>query len=443
MDATKALRGLTRVNDEFAGQYRNPPTVRRPAHTVYGGAHIFSSNPSAKLGATALKNMRLLPVETWSGLFGLADSAEELRHVAALIEAKLQGATAVEDLRIDFEDGYGFRPDEEEDGHARSSALAVAQGMRENTLPPFLGIRIKAFTEECKARALKTLEIFLGTLAQATGGKIPENFVVTLPKVTAVGQVWTLARVLDDLEAETGITQKIGIDLMLEMPQAVLGPQGTVPLLAWIDAGEGRVKAAAFGTYDYLAGVGITAADQKHIHPAADFARSMLQVAASQTGLVLTDGATTLMPIPKHKDPKPGESPLTAAQLQENIKAMAPALRLHFDNCMHSLRRGWYAGWDLHPAQIWVRYLALYIFFRQSYGDACKRLKTFVENAGKASLTSGAQFDDHATGQGLLNFFVMGYSCGALTAEEVAATGLTVEQMVGRSFKDIVEARRV
>jgi len=51
----------------------------------------------------------------------------------------------VEDFRIDFEDGYGNRPDAEEDGHAESAALEVARGMQEGSLPPFIGIRIKPF----------------------------------------------------------------------------------------------------------------------------------------------------------------------------------------------------------------------------------------------------------------------------------------------------------
>src|SRR5205085_10893005 len=64
----------------------------------------------------------------------------------------------VEDFRIDFEDGYGNRPDAEEDGHARAVAESLATGMAEGTLPPFIGMRIKPLNEELRHRAIRTLE---------------------------------------------------------------------------------------------------------------------------------------------------------------------------------------------------------------------------------------------------------------------------------------------
>lgn len=54
----------------------------------------------------------------------------------------------------------------------------------------------------------------------------------------------------------------------------------------------------------------------------------------------------------------------------------------------------------------------------------------------------GDVFDDAATGQGLLNFFLRGLSCGALTEEEALATGLTHDDLRTRSFGRILEARR-
>jgi len=100
---------------------------------------------------------------------------------------------AIEDFRIDFEDGYGNRSDEEEDQAAIDAAMEVARGMKEQTLPPFIGIRIKPFTEEMKERGLRTLDLFLGRLSKETNGKLPENFVVMLPKVTIPEQPETLA----------------------------------------------------------------------------------------------------------------------------------------------------------------------------------------------------------------------------------------------------------
>jgi hypothetical protein len=53
----------------------------------------------------------------------------------------------------------------------------------------------------------------------------------------------------------------------------------------------------------------------------------------------------------------------------------------------------------------------------------------------------GNTFDDAATGQGLVNFFVNGVACGAITETEALQTGLTLEELRGRSFLKIIENR--
>jgi hypothetical protein len=116
------------------------------------------------------------------------------------------------------------------------------------------------------------------------------------------------------------------------------------------------------------------------------------------------------------------------------------AWRTHFDNVLHSLKLGFYQGWDLNPAQIPVRFAAVYYFFLTGVADATARLRTFVDRAAQASMV-GNTFDDAATGQGLVNFFVSGINCGALTAEEVAATGMTMAELKSRSFQQIVQNR--
>ncbi len=108
---------------------------------------------------------------------------------------------------------------------------------------------------------------------------------------------------------------------------------------------------------------------------------------------------------------------------------------------MHSLRNGFYQGWDLHPAQFVTRYAAVYHFFLGGLTSASNRLKAFVEKAALASL-HGDVFDDAATGQGLLNFFLRGIACGAITEDEARATGLSLEEIRSRSFLKILESRR-
>src|SRR5690606_20512733 len=90
------------------------------------------------------------------------------------VRAKL-ASEPVEDFRIDFEDGYGNRPDAEEDRQAAEAAAETAKGLHAGSLPPFLGIRIKPFSEELIRRSLRTLDIYLSTLAAETKGKLPEN----------------------------------------------------------------------------------------------------------------------------------------------------------------------------------------------------------------------------------------------------------------------------
>ena len=54
----------------------------------------------------------------------------------------------------------------------------------------------------------------------------------------------------------------------------------------------------------------------------------------------------------------------------------------------------------------------------------------------------GDVFDDAATGQGLLNFFLRGLNAGAITeAEALAMTGLSTDEFRGRSFVRIMRAR--
>src|SRR5207245_9109169 len=148
----------------------------------------------------------------------------------------------------------------------------------------------------------------------------------------------------------------------------------------------------------------------------------------------------TVMPVAPHRaDPK--GAALSPAQVDENRRAVHAAWRLHYANVWHSLIHGYYQGWDLHPGQLPIRYAAVYAFFLGALDDAPVRLKNFVDKAAQATL-SGSVFDDAATGQGLLNFFLRGIACGALRAEEALRAGVTVDEVRSRSFLKILESRR-
>ena len=311
----------------------------QPLHVVYGGAHLFKAGTVPKLGELARKAAEE---------HRLAEALELPDDVAAQVMAKL-AADPVEDLRIDFEDGFGIRPDAEED----AAALQSAREFQTATLPRQIGIRVKQ-----GARGLKTLRLFLDNC-----GDLPPNFVVTLPKVTAMQEVAALVAALGDRPG-------IGIEIMIETPGAIF----QIPAL--VAAAEGRCVAAHFGAYDYLASLGIS--QQDLTHPACDFARQMMLTNLAGTGVWVADGATNQLPLKG-----------------SNIQA---AWKLHYDNTRRALYNGFYQGWDLHPAQIPARMAAVYMFFREGMAQQTERLKNFVAVAAQATHVNGA-FDDAATGR--------------------------------------------
>lgn len=466
-DRENLLGSLRTANLRFQKSYPGDKPDRQPVHTVYGGANLFKSDTCVKMGEIALKSLKtfapdfvvlakVLEMEGHAGLPSgekkIAKLVKELdrmsekkrkKHPAWLpysvyqkIIRKLK-TEAVEDFRIDFEDGFGNRPDAEEDATAVQAALELAKGMKQQTISPFIGIRIKPFTEDLKNRGVRTLDLFLSTLLEKTGGRLPDNFVVMLPKVTIPEQVTTLVRLFELIERQFAlIPGTLKMETMVEATQIIMDEEGRNPLMRIIRAGEGRCIAAHFGTYDYTASCGITAKYQTMAHPVCDFAHHMTRVALGGTGIFLSDGATNVMPVPPHRGDK-----LTAKQKRENQQSVHRAWKTGYGHTLHSLINGFYQGWDLNPAQLPMRYAATYHFFLSSYADAVVRLRTFVDRSAISTLT-GDIFDDAATGQGLLNFFLKAMNCGAISEEEATATGLTLEEIRSRSFYKILEGRR-
>ena len=464
---------LRRANEDFASHYPGETGRRQPVHTVYGGAHLFKSDSAKRLGSLAQRSLdqfapdflafaRAIDLPGSDRLPATLDEASELveflnnnpeqarkKNKGAWLAYTIYRRVAdkllrepVEDFRIDFEDGYGNRPDEEEDGHAVSAAAETADGSKKGTLPPFIGIRIKPFNEELRERSFRTLDIFVSSLVELNNGHLPNNFVVTLPKITIPEQVSTLAALLAQLEQQTGLAEgSLKFEMMIETTQSIINHRGEINLPRLLAAAEGRCVAAHFGTYDYTAGCNITAAHQHMLHPACDFAKSMMQVSFAGTGIWLSDGATNIMPVAPHRFIE-GGAPLTQEQIEENREVVHRAWRLHYNHIQHSLTNGFYQGWDLHPAQLPTRYAAVYAFFLESLEAASERLKNFVEKAAKATLV-GDVFDDAATGQGLLNYFLRAINCGAISEDEaVELSGLTLEELHSASFVKILKSRQ-
>jgi citrate lyase beta subunit len=464
---------LEQARKAFQRRYPGPSGGREPIHVVYGGAHLFRSGTTRRLGDLALQSMNeyapdfaafakaiLLP-----GAERLPDSTEAVAVIARSVEAdpekvrrenraawfahtiyrrvreKLQ-REPVEDFRIDFEDGYGNRPDDEEDGHAAAAAGEVSAGMNAGELPPFIGIRIKPLTQELRERSIRTLDIFLTELAAKTRGQLPKCFCVTLPKVTLPDEVAALADLCSRLEPMLDFEPGgLRIELMIETPQAIFNERGEANLLSLVTAARGRCVAAHFGPYDYTASIGIAATYQPIAHFASDFARSVMQVALAGTGTRIADGPTNIMPIPSYRVAKDGPA-LSTQKMEANRAAVHHAWKLHYDNIRRSLGNGYYQGWDLHPAQFPPRYAAVYSFFLGNLDSFAERLRNFVEKAAQATRL-GQVFDDAAMAQGLVNYFVQAINCGALTADEVLAqTGLTAAELRSGSFVKILAQRQ-
>jgi citrate lyase beta subunit len=420
---TAFVDALDKANVGVAAHYPGDSADRQPVHTVYGGAHLFKADAMRKLGAIALGALREHAPDgkTLAGIIGLPVPLADM--IYSRVVAKLE-REPIEDFRIDFEDGFGSRPDEEEDRFAQSAADEVAAALAANALPSGIGIRIKPLNEEWKRRSLRTFDLFLTRLLDKTGNTVPANFVVTLPKITTPQQVAALSSACDAFEYWRDIAREtLQFELMIETTQSVFAEDGTVALPRFIVEGRGRVVAAHFGTYDYTAACSITAAHQHMLHPVCDFAKHVMQVALAGTGIHLSDGATNMLPIGSRD-------------------VVHRAWRLHAEHVRHSLVSGFYQGWDLHPAQLPTRYATVYAFFLEGLDAASDRLKNFIDKAAQATLV-GDVFDDAATGQGLLNYFLRAMNCGAITeAEALERSGLTIEELRMKSFAKILAHRR-
>jgi citrate lyase beta subunit len=380
--------------DESAGPGES---TRQPVHTVYVPADRVAAEPSGQLvpswGATARAaiDAHAPTALALAGATGLAPDVVEAVWPRLLDKLATQ---PIEDLRVDLEDGYGVRPDDIEDRDAVAAAQALVAATVAGVAPPYLGFRVKSMEPSTRHRGLRSLDLALGALCEAEPG-LPSGFVVTLPKVSAVAQVDAMAVACARLEDRHGLTAgRLRFEVQVETPAAVMGPDGAATVARIVSAGEGRVCGLHFGTYDYSAALGIAGPYQSLEHPAADHAKAVMQLAVAGTGVRLSDGSTNVLPV--------GDG--------ESVHA---AWRLHTRLVRRSLERGFYQGWDLHPAQLPTRFLATYTFFRAGLESVVSRLQAYVEGA------DGATLDEPATARALAGFALRALQCGAVTESEL------------------------
>jgi hypothetical protein len=112
---------LAEANQEFARAHPGESGRRQPVHTVYGGAHLFRAGTSRRLGELAERALADYAPDPAALALAAGIPHALADTVYARVKEKLQ-REPVEDFRIDFEDGYGIRPDEEEDATADAAA---------------------------------------------------------------------------------------------------------------------------------------------------------------------------------------------------------------------------------------------------------------------------------------------------------------------------------
>ncbi|MEU1670528.1 aldolase [Streptomyces roseifaciens] len=396
---------LAGVDAELARRYPGDPGTRQPVHTVYVPADVFAADTLRFWGGRALAALDEHAPDAASLAAVLGLPASLAGPVHDRVRAKLE-REPVEDLRIDFEDGYGPRPDDEEDAAAARAARLVAAMYEDGTAAPFMGIRMKCMEAAVRDRGIRTLDIFLTGLMEAGG--LPEGLLLTLPKVTYAEQVAAMAELAGEFEKARDLEPgRIRFEIQIETTQAILGADGRSTVARMIDAAGGRATSLHYGTFDYSASCGVGAAHQSPDHPVADHAKAVMQVAAAGTGVRVSDGSTNVLPV----------GPTSQVHA---------AWRLHHGLVRRSLTRAYYQGWDMHPGHLPTRYAAVYAFYREGLEGAAARLDAYVNGSG------GDILDEPATARALSGHLLRGLDCGAVDAEEVTAlTGLSHDGLEG------------
>ncbi|POX44625.1 aldolase [Streptomyces sp. Ru71] len=393
---------LAPVDAALERTYPGDPGTRQPVHTVYVPGDVFAADTVRSWGDQALAALdeHAPDAASFAAVLGLADELAE--PVYTRVRAKLE-REPIEDLRVDFEDGYHGQ---DEDQDAARAARLIADAYAGGTAAPYMGIRMKCMEAPVRDRGIRTLDVFLTGLLEHGG--LPEGLVLTLPKVTYPEQVTAMVRLLEAFEKSRGLEPgRIGFEIQIETSQAILAADGTATVARMIQAAEGRATGLHYGTFDYSACLGVSAAYQASDHPAADHAKAIMQVAAAGTGVRVSDGSTNVLPV-------------------GSTEKVHDAWRLHYGLTRRALSRAYYQGWDMHPGHIPTRYAAVFAFYREGFEQAAARLARY------AGHVDGDVMDEPATAKALSGYLLRGLDCGALDDAEVAAvTGLTRGDLEG------------
>jgi citrate lyase beta subunit len=398
------------VSATLGGRFAGDRRRRQPIHTLYVPADCFSERTVDEFGREArrLLDAHAPDAASFAAAFGVELEVADTTRTRVMDKLRRE---PVEDVRIDFEDGYGDRPDEEEDRHAVDAARAAVQARGSETGSPCFGLRVKSFADATEERSVRTLDLFITNVVRSTGG-VPDGLVVNFPKVVATEHVALFAEILGRLERALGLDERtLLFEVQVETPRSVVDANGAVAAFGIVDAGDGRLTGMHFGVFDYTAWLGLMPWEQRLDHPANDFARQAVQVALAGTGVRISDGSTNLVP---------------ATDRTEDVHA---AWRVHADHVRHSLAAGFYQGWDLHPAHLASRYAAVYGWLLPRLEEATTRVHAWREHA-----KAGGVLDEPATVKSLLRYLRFAVTSGAVEeAEVLTASGLTTSELFSKA----------
>jgi hypothetical protein len=412
----RLLSGVEAADAAHRDAWPGVPPTRQPVQVLYVPADRITDDLPTSYGTEArrLLDTHAVDAETFATTIGIArDRAVDVRERVA---AKL-GSEPIEDLRVDLEDGYLGRSDDEEARDAVAAATAVAEWVRAGVAPPYVGLRVKAFTDGLALRSITSLDRFVGTLLHHLGS-LPDGFVITFPKIVAVEHVAAFVSVLDALEHSYGLPAgRLRFEVQIETTASVLGPDGRVVLRDLRAAGEGRICGAHLGVYDYTAGLGLPPGEQRPQHPACDLVRHLMQVTFAGTEIRLSDGSTNVVPREDTQD-----------ELHRVWSTHAQVVR-------HALADGYVQGWDLHVSHLVSRYATVFAHLLDGIDDVIDRLSRWhASNAGNVDGADGAQgaavLDEPATVRRLEDHLVRALRSGAVDAESLYGTPL--QERLGR-----------
>ena len=188
-------------------------------HTVYVPADRVRAGLAQRWGATALAALDEHAPDPGTLAAASAPTRDRVAEVWPLLLAKL-AREPVEDLRIDLEDGYRGRPDDEEDAHAVAAAARARRGDRP---PRYWGVRFKCF--EAATRRPRAAHARPGAGRRARRGTLPDGFRAHAAQGDArSSRCSRWSRPCERLEAAYGLAAgRLRFEVQVETPQAVLG----------------------------------------------------------------------------------------------------------------------------------------------------------------------------------------------------------------------------